>query len=98
MESAPENPKLSASSGHTESDSGASADPNPTRLGGQIDLDEVEGHRRLICEGYDRCLEIAARSGWPSWSCENCRMFAKDTASQKMSLDHEAAGRPGAGL
>jgi hypothetical protein len=96
MDSAPENSKLLACSGVAEIVSAPSADPNPTKLFGPIELDSVERHRRFLCHDYGRCLEEAARQSWPSWSCENCQMFALEAPLHAIRLDHEALGRPDA--
>ena len=31
--------------------------------------------RRVLCAGYERCLDQAAKKNWPGFSCEKCRAF-----------------------
>ncbi len=67
---------------------------HPTRLGGLVELDDVERHRSLLCELYDDCLDGALRQGWQSWSCERCPLFALAERYRSLQADHEAALRP----
>lgn len=39
-------------------------EPDPLRY--------VRKHRKLNCEQYDLCLEVAVLLGWPSFSCRLC--------------------------
>ncbi|MEN6438921.1 MAG: hypothetical protein ABFD97_10085, partial [Syntrophobacter sp.] len=34
-----------------------------------------EGDRRVMCAGYDACLDFACRENWPGFTCECCGEF-----------------------
>jgi hypothetical protein len=46
--------------------------PHPTALDGSLYLSSVESHRNLDCSHYSSCLNLAASSGWETWSCSGC--------------------------
>jgi hypothetical protein len=37
-------------------------------------------HRRVMCQSYGRCLDLAIRQGWPGFSCERCSDFEPEDA------------------
>lgn len=39
--------------------------------------------RRLHCDHYDECLQLAVDLNWPSWSCENCHETGELTPQQR---------------
>jgi hypothetical protein len=48
----------------------------PTRRTNPVKPHEVYQHRSLACPEYDRCLDIAYRREWPSWTCQRCPHYA----------------------
>ena len=32
-------------------------------------------NRRVLCAGYERCLDQAVKKNWPGFSCQKCRAF-----------------------
>lgn len=46
-------------------------------------------HRNVFCKHYDRCLDLALRRAWKSFSCERCQCFS---LLQKEPLDWEEDG------
>lgn len=49
--------------------------PNPTELEAKVSEELVEQHRNLYCFHYDRCLDLAVKSGWESWTCSRCALM-----------------------
>jgi hypothetical protein len=49
--------------------------PGPSPLTRAPGPDEIDQRRSLWCPAYDRCLEVALRSFWRSWTCELCSRF-----------------------
>jgi hypothetical protein len=47
---------------------------------------EVMTHRSLACSEYDRCLDIACRRGWPSWTCRRCPRFPLAAGAPPVAL------------
>jgi len=41
--------------------------------GVELQLDEVEEHRRFNCRHYNECLTKAANERWLSWTCLWCK-------------------------
>jgi hypothetical protein len=41
-----------------------------------VDAETVAQHRSLFCTQYDDCLDHALSSGWRSFSCEQCSLYA----------------------
>jgi len=39
----------------------------------ELQLDEVEEHRRFNCRHYNECLTKAANERWLSWTCLWCK-------------------------
>ena len=39
----------------------------------ELQLDEVEEHRKFNCRHYDECLTKAANERWLSWTCLWCK-------------------------
>ena len=58
-------------------------DLGPRQLAGKREADEMGLLRSLWCPEYDRCLELALRRGWPSWSCEACTCFRQAAPLRK---------------
>ncbi|RMG10952.1 MAG: hypothetical protein D6729_18710 [Deltaproteobacteria bacterium] len=53
--------------------------PNPTPLTNVINAESRTGSediRNLFCPEYENCLNVAVKKGWPSFSCQECPMFA----------------------
>lgn len=46
--------------------------PNPTEHPQIHSVARVARHRRLDCRYYSRCVDVAARSGWPWFTCAAC--------------------------
>lgn len=68
-----------------------SALANPTRRNALLEPEAVSHHRCLYCPEYDGCLEVAASSGWPSWSCEKCPLARWGARSEEAFLQACAA-------
>jgi hypothetical protein len=49
--------------------------PGPTPLPKAPAPDEIEARRSLWCPAYERCLDVALRGCWRSWTCEFCSQF-----------------------
>ena len=47
------------------------------RLDRELDIDDVPRHRHEECKSYERCLDAASKSRWPSFSCQGCREYAQ---------------------
>jgi hypothetical protein len=47
----------------------------PAELSAALSPEEMGRRRSLWCPTYERCLEVAFRSGWRSWTCESCTHF-----------------------
>jgi hypothetical protein len=63
--------------------------PNPTPLPNVINAESRTGSeaiRNLFCPDYENCLNMAVKRGWPSFSCQECALFAggADTWDQQM--------------
>jgi hypothetical protein len=53
------------------------ASRGPTQLVAPINPERrVEADRNLFCGSYDDCLDYAIGSGWSSWTCARCPVFA----------------------
>jgi hypothetical protein len=50
--------------------------------------DEVTSQRSLACSEYDRCLDIACRRGWPSWTCRRCPRFPLAAGAPQIERGH----------
>ncbi len=44
-----------------------------------LEPEAVSQHRNLYCPEYDDCLELAAKAGWRSFSCEHCPLARQVT-------------------
>lgn len=56
--------------------------PKPKRLREELELDNVNDHRKFDCIFYDLCLDHAAEFRYPSFSCgNNCKYYYKNTVS-----------------
>lgn len=49
-----------------------SATASPTSRPQLLEPEAVSQHRNVYCPEYDDCLEVAAKAGWRSFSCEHC--------------------------
>jgi hypothetical protein len=49
--------------------------PGPAPLPNAPEPDEIEARRSLWCPAYERCLGVALRGCWRSWTCEFCSEF-----------------------
>jgi hypothetical protein len=49
----------------------------PAELSAALSPEEMGRKRSLWCPAYERCLEVAFRSGWRSWTCEACPHFGQ---------------------
>jgi hypothetical protein len=61
--------------------------PNPIESPAIHDTNEAHKMRRLHCENYNICLDIAAEKGWAGFSCEHCgayRLMGKESLSRDM--------------
>ncbi len=47
----------------------------PAELAAALSPEEMGRRRSLWCPAYERCLEVAFRSGWRSWTCDPCPYF-----------------------
>jgi hypothetical protein len=63
--------------------------PNPTRCERIVDPDLVDSLRRLDCQHYDDCLEVAADRDWPGFHCNGCGGYTPQTPAQRFR-DHRA--------
>ncbi len=53
--------------------------PNPIPLTNVINSESRTGSdsvRNLFCPEYEGCLNLAVKRGWPSFSCQECPLFA----------------------
>ena len=53
--------------------------PNPIPLMNVINAESrvgTEQVRNLCCPEYGCCLNLAVKKGWPSFSCQECPLFA----------------------
>jgi hypothetical protein len=74
--------------------------PDPIELVKLVEPDAVAQHRSLFCTYYDECLDRAAESGWRSWSCERCPIYARRcnmTATYARENYHGARGADAVG-
>lgn len=52
--------------------------PNPRPLSEPLRTElHVLRNRHRDCPEYDRCLGVAARSNWPSFTCGSCELWPK---------------------
>ena len=72
----------------------ATGEANPTALPKLVNDDEVERKRSLFCASYDRCLDVAIRQKWSSWTCEFCMHFIQAGDNDGAAIDDEAVLRP----
>jgi hypothetical protein len=63
--------------------------PKPTACPRIEDPDQVESLRRLDCQRYDDCLDIAIAAGWSGFHCNSCQAYQPLTPSERLR-DHEA--------
>jgi len=59
--------------------------------------EEVSRRRSLACPEYDRCLDIAFRQRWRSWTCERCSLFPLAAGFRSRELTRVGGERPLAG-
>jgi len=62
------------------------------RLKKPLEYADIDVHRHENCVAYKHCLAVAARSMWPSFSCEGCSLYTpmsieEDDLSPAESLD-----------
>jgi hypothetical protein len=38
-------------------------------------LSPSQVNRKILCAGYERCLDQAVKKKWPGFSCQKCRAF-----------------------
>ena len=69
---------------------------NPARLHRLVGLEDVERHRSLLCDLYDRCLDSALRQAWHSWTCQHCPLFVLAGAYRSLQATQQGAMRPSA--
>lgn len=53
--------------------------PNPIPLTNVINAEartSSDSVRNLFCTEYEGCLNLAVKRGWPSFSCQECPLFA----------------------
>ncbi len=55
----------------TETKSGDKPQPNP------VMVKEGKGWRNFVCPHYDECLNLAAKSMWPGFTCKFCEFNVK---------------------
>jgi hypothetical protein len=63
------------------------ADPRlagPSEMSAALSPEEMGRRRSLWCPAYERCLEVAFRSGWRSWTCEVCPQFGHAEPFRKL--------------
>jgi hypothetical protein len=57
----------------------------PMRLLVLCSLEEVDQRRNLRCPAYDRCLDVACRHGWTSWTCDRCLLFTSPSPRPRLA-------------
>lgn len=57
--------------------------PRPTRLEFPIPIGRVDKSRRVYCQEYERCLDLADRRRWPSFSCAKCHVRSEIAVEQR---------------
>jgi len=62
-----------------------------------VSEEEVGRRRSLACPEYDRCLDIAYRQGWRSWTCERCSLFPLAAGFRSLEVTRLGGERPLAG-
>ncbi len=45
-----------------------------------------KGERKLNCEHYDECLDLAAKKDWKTFKCENCPSFMPDEVKKEPKI------------
>lgn len=49
-------------------------------------------HRNLDCKRYDKCLDLAIKKNWVSFSCCKCPVFKKHLKEQEKLQKKEEVG------
>ena len=49
----------------------------PTQYHYRIEYEDIELHRHIWCEHYNRCLDHAANSYWQNFTCQKCQLFVQ---------------------
>jgi hypothetical protein len=57
--------------------------PKPKKLYEELELDNVNKHRKFDCIFYEFCLDHAVDFLYESFSCTNCTYYYKTTTSIK---------------
>ncbi len=55
-------------------------------------LKYVRKHRKLDCENYDLCLDVAVALGWPSFSCSQCNGEGPDDVQLYVAAERLLSG------
>jgi hypothetical protein len=56
---------------------------NPVQWRRIEDPDDVDSVRRVDCRAYDRCLDLAERSGWRGFTCRQCTAYQAPTDAER---------------
>lgn len=59
--------------------------PSPRRIA-RVLGEAIEAHRDLFCASYDRCLDVAVKKDWPSWTCSGCPVRGTEQIRPEVSL------------
>jgi len=59
----------------------------PAELSAALSPEEMGQRRSLWCPAYERCLEVAYRNGWRSWTCEACPHFGHAEPFRKLEAE-----------
>jgi hypothetical protein len=57
--------------------------PKPKPLKEELELEDVDKHRKLDCIFYDSCLDYASDFIYNSFSCNGCAYYYKNNMSGK---------------
>lgn len=50
----------------------------------------VAKNRHLFCSNYERCLNVALKSAWVSWTCAHCDRFTALRQYEAAAMMHPA--------
>lgn len=62
----------------------------PSSIFRVLRFEEAPSHRTLACGTYDLCVDVAAASGWPSFSCRECPQASGLTDDHATLTDFDA--------
>jgi hypothetical protein len=57
--------------------------PRPTQAPRLEDPNLVPQHRRLDCQAYDGCIDLAVEGGWDGFHCNACQAYEPLTPQQR---------------